>query len=664
MMQTVRDATFDVLRRYAMTTLFANPGSTEVPLLTGLPDDLAFVLALHEGSVVGMATGHAIATDRPALALLHTTAGLGNAVGALATARVNRAPLVVIVGQQDRRHLALEPFLTGSLDGLAGDYPVWRSQPARAQDVPGAVARAWHEARTGRGPALVVVPMDDWLSVMPPDQVVAAPRTLLRPSATALDAVIELAALLNESASPVIVAGAGADHPRTWAALVTLAERLACPVWQESFGARAGFPQHHPQYAGVLPAGRAQQRAILSGHDLVLAVGAPVFRHYPYQPGHLVTPGTRIAVITDDPSEAHRAPADLAILASPSTICEHLPTHLHPREGHTTPEHQEPRAEPWSSGGHWATHEPAEPPWEPHWATPGHPGPDQATSNPAEPGSDAPDPAAPGTGTRDSTHTRGPADRGADARGADTHGSADRGADVRGADARGLADRGGDVRGSVDSGPAASGVGARGLGDPGVGVGGLVDPGVGEPLRAAHVLAALAVRLAPETIVVEETPSSRPELHRLLPARRPLGFVSAAMGGLGFALPAAVGLRMAVPDRPVVAVVGDGSAIYGIQALWSAARYRVGALFVVLANGRYAVMDRLAEAADSGKPPWPPFEEVSLSGLATAFGCPARRITGHDELLDVLDGVIPSLLDRTQPLLLDIAVAPDTDFHP
>ena len=122
---TVRDATFDVFRRLGLTTIFANPGSTEVPFLTGLPDDIRFVLALHEGSVVGIATGWAIAGDRPALVNLHTTAGLGNAVGALATARVNRAPLVVLVGQQDRRHLALEPFLTGRLEGLAGDYPVW-----------------------------------------------------------------------------------------------------------------------------------------------------------------------------------------------------------------------------------------------------------------------------------------------------------------------------------------------------------------------------------------------------------------------------------------------------------------------------------------------------------------------------------------------------------
>src|SRR3954463_5014574 len=166
-MTTVRDATFDVFRRFGMTTIFANPGSTEVSFLTGLPDDLRFVLGLHEGSVVGMASGFALGRGAPAFVLLHTPAGLGNAVSALATARVNRAPLVVVVGQQDRRHLALEPFLTGRLEGLAGDYPVWVDQPVQATDVPGAVARAAHEAATAHGPAIVIVPQDDWLAPAP-----------------------------------------------------------------------------------------------------------------------------------------------------------------------------------------------------------------------------------------------------------------------------------------------------------------------------------------------------------------------------------------------------------------------------------------------------------------------------------------------------------------
>ena len=117
--RTVREATFEVFRRRGLTTLFSNPGSTEVPFLLDLPDDLRFVLALHEGSVVGMATGWAIGRNEPALVVLHTLAGVGNAVGALATARLNRAPLVVVVGQQDRRHLAFEPFTSGRLAGLA-----------------------------------------------------------------------------------------------------------------------------------------------------------------------------------------------------------------------------------------------------------------------------------------------------------------------------------------------------------------------------------------------------------------------------------------------------------------------------------------------------------------------------------------------------------------
>src|SRR3954447_26808152 len=98
-MPTVRDATLDTMRRNGLTTIFANPGSTEIAFLAGLPDDFEFVLGLHEAAVVGMATGYALGCAAPAFVNLHTTAGLGNSVSALATARVNRAPLVVLVGQ-------------------------------------------------------------------------------------------------------------------------------------------------------------------------------------------------------------------------------------------------------------------------------------------------------------------------------------------------------------------------------------------------------------------------------------------------------------------------------------------------------------------------------------------------------------------------------------
>ena len=531
---TVRNATLDVFRRRGLTTLFSNPGSTEVPFLAGLPEDLRFVLALHEGPVVALATGYAIARGEPALVVLHTTAGLGNAVGALATARVNRAPLVVLVGQQDRRHLVFEPFLTGKLDGLAGEYPVSIEQPVRPQDVPGAFERAYHAAATSRGPALVIVPMDDWDAAAEEEREDAAAGRVLRAAAVDSNAVGELAAFLSSAEAPALVVGAGADDPDTWSALVELAERLVAPVFQESFGARAGFPQDHRLFAGFLPADRPRLRAKLAPFDAILVVGAPVFRQSPFSEGRFTEPGTRIAVVGDDASEVTRSPAELAVLAPPAAVCRELARRVPARE--------------------------ASPP------APFHPPP-------------APAP-----------------------------------------------------------------------------------PAAGEPLRAGHVLAALAERLPRDAVVVEEAPVDRPELHERLLAREPLGFLSAAMGGLGFALAGATGVRMALPQRPVVAVVGDGSSLYGIQALWSAAHYRVGVLFVILSNGGYAIMDRLAERRGL-EAPWPRFD-VDIAALARAFGCPGRRISTHDELVSAFDEVVPTLASRTEPELLDVVIAPTESFTP
>src|SRR5262245_34221448 len=295
--------------------MFANPGSTEVPFLAGLPDDIRFVLGLHETAVVGLASGLAIGSRRPAPVLLHTAAGLGTAVSALATARVNRAPLVVVVGQQDRRHLAYEPFLAGRLGGLAGEYPVSVEQPALAQDVPAAVERAYHSAEANRGPALVIVPMDDW--AQPADEErepAAAVGEILRSSSVAPDVVDALAAFLADAKSPALVVGAGADAEETWAGLVELAERLVAPVFQESFGGRAGFPQDHRLFGGVLPAERGRLRERLAPYDTILVVGAPAFRQAPYVPGRFTAPGTRIAVIGEHEEEVRRSTDGLVVV--------------------------------------------------------------------------------------------------------------------------------------------------------------------------------------------------------------------------------------------------------------------------------------------------------------------------------------------------------------
>lgn len=526
MTTTVRDAVFQVLQQHGVDRIFANPGSTEVDLLTDLPEGIDFVLALHEGSVLGMATGHAIAAGAPALALLHTTAGYGNAVGGLATARANRAPVVLLVGQQDRRHLAANPFLVGELSKLAGDYPVAVEEPVRAGDVPGAISRALHAATVHRGPAVVIVPMNDWHDTA--DEVRSpAARRLQVSVAVDPTMVAEIAGIVDGADNPALVLGPLADDIDTWAATAELAARLDCPVWQAAYSYRMGFDQTSPLFAGHLPPARTQLRAALQEHDVVLVLGAHAFRQYLFDDGDFVGAETRVVVVTDDVDEAIGSDADLALLAPVAPVAAALAAQI---------------------------------------------------------------------------TARAPAER------------------------------------RAKSVPAP------------------LEPVAGEPITPAQVFQAFAERLPAESTYFEESPSNRRDLLAQLPVRAPFGFLTAAMGGLGFAVPGSVGVKMARPERPVVAIVGDGASLYNLQALWSAQKYGVGVLFVVMSNGGYRVMDRLAHNAGS-TPPWPGFEEISLSTLAAGFGCPARRVESLDELLATLDEVVPTLGERTEPLLLDIAVS-------
>ena len=156
-------------------------------------------------------------------------------------------------------------------------------------------------------------------------------------------------------------------------------------------------------------------------------------------------------------------------------------------------------------------------------------------------------------------------------------------------------------------------------------------------------------------MIVEETPSSQPELYQRVPVRVPGGFVACGNGGLGFGVAGSVGLRMGNPERPVVAVVGDGSSMYAIQALWSAAHYEVGVLLLVMANGRYAVMDGLARAANATAA-WPAFGSIDIAGIARCLGCPAINVSTHEQLIETFDEVLPGLAARREPLLVEVAL--------
>src|ERR687886_991222 len=161
---TVREATFDFLRERGMTTIFGNPGSTELPMLAGLPSDFRYVLGLQEAVVVGMADGYAQASGSVTHVNLHTAPGVGNAMGALFNAQANKSPLLVTAGQQVRAHVTMQANLTNR-DATRVPHPFvkWSYEPPRAQDVPAALARGIYLASLPpKGPVFVSLPMDDW----------------------------------------------------------------------------------------------------------------------------------------------------------------------------------------------------------------------------------------------------------------------------------------------------------------------------------------------------------------------------------------------------------------------------------------------------------------------------------------------------------------------
>ena len=154
-MTSVREATFDLFRAHGMTTIFGNPGSTELPMLADFPDDFTYVLGLQELVVMGMADGFAQASGRPTHVNLHTAPGVGNAVGGIFNAQANKSPLVITAGQQVRPQITIEANLTNR-DATVGPQPYvkWSHEPPRAQDVPGAIGRAIHHAMLPpKGPA-------------------------------------------------------------------------------------------------------------------------------------------------------------------------------------------------------------------------------------------------------------------------------------------------------------------------------------------------------------------------------------------------------------------------------------------------------------------------------------------------------------------------------
>jgi benzoylformate decarboxylase len=527
-MATVREVTLDLLRAHGMTTIFGNPGSTELPMLADLPADFSYVLGLQELAVVGMADGFAQASGRTTHVNLHTAPGVGNAVGGIFNAQANRSPLLVTAGQQVRPQITMEANLTNR-EAVRGPEPYvkWAHEPARAQDVPAAIARAIHYASLPpRGPAFVSIPMDDWAQEA--DEQTTA-HTLARtvtgratPDPAALE---ELARRLQAATNPVLIAGPDIDASGGWDDAVALAERQHLPVWATPApgGGRIGFPEGHPHFIGVLPPAIGPAAETLTGHDLILVVGSSVFPYYPYIPGALLPPGANLVQITCDPGEAARAPMGEAIVGDVALALRHLLGLLGDSE------RPAPAARP-----------------------------------------------APG------------------------------------------------------------------------------EPAEADPMSGSSAMAALASVWPKDGIAVVETPSSTVALRNRLRLSQPGSYYFSSSGGLGFGIAAAVGVQLAQPSRPVICVLGEGSAQYGITALWTAAAYKVPVTFLVLRNEEYMILKWFAEFEGAAGLPGLDLKGLDVAALANAYGVQAEEVATPEQLAESLRQAIGA---QDGPRLVQVPVA-------
>jgi benzoylformate decarboxylase len=506
----VRETTYDLLRAWGMTTVFGNPGSNELPFLDGFPDDFRYVLGLHEGVVLGMADGYAQATGRPALVNLHSAAGLGNAMGNLANARVAGTPLVVTAGQQARPMVGLGSMLgEPAMTRVPEPQVKWSFEPARAQDVPRALSEAFHLATLPpTGPVFVSLPLDDWARPVDDDEVAhLARRRVRRGGALPGDVLEELAGRLAAASSPVIVVGPEADDEVAYPLVVALAERLQAPVWVAPSPPRCPFPTRHPLWQGVLPPSIAGVAQHLEGADLVLVLGAPVFRYHVYRPGPWLPAGTELVAVGSDPGTAARAAFGDAVVADVGAVAGQLLAAL------------------------------ADLPPRPE-----RPAPQRAEA------------AAPETA----------------------------------------------------------------------------------PFAADAVFALLARSVPEGTRFVNESTSNTAQFWAHLELARPRGLYFPAAGGLGFGLPAAVGVGLADPSRPVVAVLGDGAFQYGVQGVWTAVQHRLPVTFVVLRNGTYGALSSFVGQLGVAGVPGLDLPGLDAAALAAGYGLPATTVSSAEELAEEL----------------------------
>jgi benzoylformate decarboxylase len=180
------------------------------------------------------------------------------------------------------------------------------------------------------------------------------------------------------------------------------------------------------------------------------------------------------------------------------------------------------------------------------------------------------------------------------------------------------------------------------------------EPEESEPISGSTAMSALADVWPEDGIAVVETPSSTIALRNRLRLSKPGSYYFSASGGLGFGIAAAIGVQLATPGRPVVCVLGEGSAQYGITALWTAATYRVPVTFLVLRNEEYMILKWFAQLEQAEGVPGLDLKGVDVASVGEAYGVPSQEAYGREDLAEALRSAIAV---EDGPRLVQVPVA-------
>jgi benzoylformate decarboxylase len=180
------------------------------------------------------------------------------------------------------------------------------------------------------------------------------------------------------------------------------------------------------------------------------------------------------------------------------------------------------------------------------------------------------------------------------------------------------------------------------------------DPPEADPISGSAAMAALADAWPVDGIAVLESPSSTIALRNRLRLSKPGSYYFCASGGLGFGISAAVGVQLAQPQRKVVCVLGEGSAQYGITALWTAAAYKVPLTFLVLRNDEYMILKWFAQLEQVSGAPGLDLPGLDVAAVARGYGVASRDVSGREELSEALGEAIAA---GDGPRLVQVPVA-------